>query len=540
MDDNIDIGVDGFDGVSISPVSCVNYNNGHMIKFDIYETANSYQCHFAPIGTFVVSIAHYMRAYFNYQALTHGSSFTLPDDVGYLNCIPLKLEKYGFEIVYDDEEENEDRRLSEDESADEDAGQAILYAKVGCLAKDTFSSKAFQLHVYTDAQCTEPYDDGQTDQEHGKKGYNIDLDKYYAANLNDDGQVKYTNYPVNTLNFSTKVSFKPSFYSCQSCKSSKISNTFNKFSGTYYDDMFISQYGMTQTAYKEWLAEQEAQKCDNCQHFTYKTDDRSDDYFIQKVDDAYYGSMDDDSVSNAFVDDYNNKNDDGGNGRQLRLSDEKKNESILVPSAKDFKKYESDFWKDINSKVENSDRSLYEDKYGGVDDWNMCEQVYRYGLYCNEECQSLDAFHSNQWSGADIILLSIICTFMASMMILLVAKHQRSSKLIQKQQSFYSENDYDPRKSGIDTSQIPGLPPMSMFLIFVVIMIAIIALAFFNFVNETLVFAVVCCILFFIYMLKITLFSAPKRPVLLASPNHEDVFGYNNADYERTRGGFFS
>ena len=33
----------------------------------------------------MVSIAHYMRAYFNYQALTHGNDFTLPGDVGFLN-----------------------------------------------------------------------------------------------------------------------------------------------------------------------------------------------------------------------------------------------------------------------------------------------------------------------------------------------------------------------------------------------------------------------------------------------------------------------
>ena len=187
----------------------------------------------------------------------------------------------------------------------------------------------------------------------------------------------------------------------------------------------------------------------------------------------------------------------------------------------------------------NRGRSLYEDAYGGVDDWNMCEQVYKYGLYCDEDCQSLDAFRANQWSGADIVLLSIMCTFMAAMMILVVAKHKRAAMVIQKQQSFYSASDYDPARSGIDPNQIPGLPPMAMFTIFCAIMVTIVALAFVNFVNETLVFAVVCCILLFIYMLKITLFSVQKRPILLASPNHEDVFGYNNADFER-RGGFFS
>ena len=56
-----------------------------MIKFQLFDTTQSYQCHFGEISTFVVSIAHYMRAYFNYQALTEGRDFELPRDVGYLN-----------------------------------------------------------------------------------------------------------------------------------------------------------------------------------------------------------------------------------------------------------------------------------------------------------------------------------------------------------------------------------------------------------------------------------------------------------------------
>lgn len=60
-------------------------NNGHMIKFEFFESEASYQCHFAHVGTFVVSIAHYMRAYFNHQALVYGQDFELPGDVGYLN-----------------------------------------------------------------------------------------------------------------------------------------------------------------------------------------------------------------------------------------------------------------------------------------------------------------------------------------------------------------------------------------------------------------------------------------------------------------------
>ncbi len=60
-------------------------HNGHMIKFQYFEKSSSLNCHFKNLGTFVVSIAHYMRAYFNYQALTHGNDFMLPGDVGFLN-----------------------------------------------------------------------------------------------------------------------------------------------------------------------------------------------------------------------------------------------------------------------------------------------------------------------------------------------------------------------------------------------------------------------------------------------------------------------
>ncbi len=64
-------------------------NNGHMIKFQLFDSAASYQCHFAEISTFVVSISHYMLAYFNYEALTQGTDFTLPDDAAYLNVSVL-------------------------------------------------------------------------------------------------------------------------------------------------------------------------------------------------------------------------------------------------------------------------------------------------------------------------------------------------------------------------------------------------------------------------------------------------------------------
>ena len=57
-----------------------------MIKFDFYENTNGgTQCHFNHLGYFVVSIAHYMRAYFNNEAILNGQDFRLPGDAGYLN-----------------------------------------------------------------------------------------------------------------------------------------------------------------------------------------------------------------------------------------------------------------------------------------------------------------------------------------------------------------------------------------------------------------------------------------------------------------------
>jgi len=56
-----------------------------MIKFQLFDSSQGNQCRFKEIATFVVSIAHYMRAYFNYEALSDGQNFQLPDDASFLN-----------------------------------------------------------------------------------------------------------------------------------------------------------------------------------------------------------------------------------------------------------------------------------------------------------------------------------------------------------------------------------------------------------------------------------------------------------------------
>ena len=97
---------------------------------------------------------------------------------------------------------------------------AYFYAKVGCMERETFTSTKLQLHVYTDQQCSQQYNDGQSARKHATRGY--DFGNYYIP---------------------SKVSFKPEFYSCLTCSPDQISQTFNKVNSNWYDDDRISVYG---------------------------------------------------------------------------------------------------------------------------------------------------------------------------------------------------------------------------------------------------------------------------------------------------------
>jgi hypothetical protein len=149
-----------------------------------------------------------MRAYFNYQALSQGHDFSLPSDAGYLNCVALIQQQQQGD--------------ADEEDVDANGGQQQqqLYAKIGCMERETFTSTRLQIHLYTDAQCSEPYDDGLDGRAHSNKGYDID-----------------------GVMFPTRVSFRPPFFTCQSCEPSEIAATFNKKYGTWYDDDYISQHG---------------------------------------------------------------------------------------------------------------------------------------------------------------------------------------------------------------------------------------------------------------------------------------------------------
>ena len=154
-----------------------------MIKFQYFEKTSSLNCHFKNLGTFVVSIAHYMRAYFNYQALTYGNDFMLPGDVGFLNVsivwtfilstwIPPFFDKHSW-LLFCNPCVSQCVMLKETAKS-----QNPLYAKIGCQHRGTYTSTKLQLIVYTDKQCSKVY--GGENNEANSEGYN--LNGYFLSN----------------------------------------------------------------------------------------------------------------------------------------------------------------------------------------------------------------------------------------------------------------------------------------------------------------------------------------------------------------------
>jgi len=473
-----------FDEVSIMPVSCVNYHNGHMIKFQFFEKSSSLNCHFKNLGTFVVSIAHYMRAYFNYQALTHGNDFMLPGDVGFLNCVMLK-ETANFENP--------------------------LYAKIGCQHRDTYTSTKLQLVVYQDKQCSKPYDDDEM------KGDGYDINGYFLSN---------------------KVSFRPPFYSCQGCQPEEISNTFTKQYSAWYDDDYISEHSERQ----QYNDNEEDENNNNNNgnnddaNAAYyddasaaaQTDDGS---YYQQNDDTYnYGGNNDDAAGDDYAadDGANNNNhyvnnddgvyynykahDDDFYGlddyyrRGLREVSVASNRKVMDAShsAREAKKeYEADFQQEMGHIRRQLEEEANDDANNNVASWNMCQRVHKYGMWCDSDCQALDTFRVDEWSRSDVFLLVIMCVFMGAMMLLVFAKRVKAYE----RAAMWGDEPGAPN---------PGLPPCAMLMLFAIVFTIIVVLAALKFVNETLVFAVVTCILLFIYMLKLTLFESRKQVFLPA------------------------
>jgi len=452
-DDYVDLSDDDFSSASLMPVSCVNYMNGHMIKFQLFEETNNFQCRSGNIGTFVVSISHYMRAYFNYQSLVQGQNFKLPSDAGYLNCVMLQ------QTAYNDEK---------------------LYAKIGCLERETYTSTKLRIHVYTDKQCSTAYDDGQTDETRSKKGWYI-----------------------NGSYFNPRVSFRPPFYTCSTCKPTDISSSFTKQGTYWYDDDRAANGGQIWKYFDDWI----------------------DDYFLQ--DDAYFVVQEyvgNERLYDDFQDDdfYTVDDDDRRNLRALDM-EEKEMESAAMekftPEKGALEGFETQFWEENNKIRELEDYGYFADD--SVKAWNMCTKVYKYGVWCDEDCRSLDTFRIDEWSSSDIFLLVAMCAFMGSMMMLIFAKRVKAYE----KAAIYAHEEDGPGQ---------GVPPIVLALFFIILLTGIIILANLRLVNETLVFAVVTCILLFIYMLKLTLFES-KSPALMDTGSSSRKSRKSKSKYESSK-----
>ncbi|KAL7529311.1 hypothetical protein ACHAXR_002892 [Thalassiosira sp. AJA248-18] len=392
-----------------------------------------------------------------------------------------------------------------------------LYAKIGCQHRDTYTSTKLQLLVYTDAQCSKAY--------------------------GDDDEMKSDGYDLNGYYLSSKVSFRPPFYSCQSCLPEEVSNTFSKQYSAWYDDDYISKYSQKQS-YNNGQDEEVDEENDDANNnyddanAAAQTDDGS---YYQQNDDTYNYAANyddannngDDAAQNYYNDDANNANYnhyvnqddtvvynyqahdddfyamDDDNRRNLRELKKKKAEdgmdaSQSLTARETMKDYEADFQQEmtlIHRQLEDADEG--DDGYNNIASWNMCQRVHKYGMWCDSDCQALDTFRVDEWSRSDVFLLVIMCVFMGAMMLLVFAKRVKAYE----RAAMWGDEPGAPN---------PGLPPGAMLMLFAIVFTIIVVLAALKFVNETLVFAVVTCILLFIYMLKLTLFESRKQVFLPA------------------------
>jgi hypothetical protein len=177
-----------FSQMMVMPQACISYNNANYVKFSFYMDSKG-QCHGHVLGTYLISIAHYMHAYFNQQALQLGSSFVLPWDAGFLNCVQLP--------------------------GSSSSSSQKLYARVGCEQHGYVSAtKKFQLRVYTDSNCLTPYS-------YDKSKNKVNVNGYWL---------------------STALSFGAQFYVCEGCTPTQVAASFKK-NKYWYDDDYINVQG---------------------------------------------------------------------------------------------------------------------------------------------------------------------------------------------------------------------------------------------------------------------------------------------------------
>jgi len=431
--DTVDLSDLDLDGMSIMPLACVNTMGGYMMKFEIFESKYNFQCHVNSIGTYVVTISNYMRHYFNYQSLLQGSRFTLPSDAGYLNCVQL-----------------------------EQSTNTNLYARIGCLEHEHYTSTKLSLHIYTDKKCSVPFDDGQSDNERLINGYIL------------GGEY-----------FQTQVSFRPPFFSCESCNPHSIVNGFSKQNAVWFDDDAPAKYKY----FDDWIDDYVPNDDAYAALQPYVNNERK---YAKEDDDVFY-TMDD--------------NVDDGERKRLLVQE-------FTPAKNEFEKFEQEFWREH--------RELSYDVYATGNDtindtlqtWNMCTKIHAYSTYCDQDCQSFDSYRIDEWPYSSVVQLAVIWTILASTMCLILVNRSRAFE----KASIYADDFNAPQL---------GILPHSMGILFLSVLVIIGILAGLRLVYLTLLVAGLCCLLSVTYLLNIT-FREGKKP---GYPNSEDdkvQSNYNN------------
>lgn len=356
------------------------------------------------------------------------------------------------------------------------------------MDRETYTSTKLQLHVFSDNKCSVPYDDGRGDRYHASKGYEI-----------------------NGYTFNTKVSFRPSFYSCQTCKPEQISDSFQK-RNYWYDDDYIGKNGYPRD-YGDDGTDSSGTFDDDSSTSSSITASTSGSGSTASTSSTTSSSSSTTSTSNSATNiaNYYQSNDD--DFYKYQDDDNRRTRNLLenyeTTHNKYLQQYQESFWKEVTDIRRSLEANGGDDDSQSIGDWNFCERVHRYGAWCDENCRAIDTFRVDEWSKSDIFLLMIMVVFMSAMMLLVFIKRMRAYE----KAKIFAGSDGLGLDSITNSSSNLGIKPSTLGLVFTLILVTILSLARMKFVNETLVFAVVICILLFIYMLKLTLFERQPKSV---------------------------
>lgn len=181
-------------------------------------------------------------------------------------------------------------------------------------------------------------------------------------------------------------------------------------------------------------------------------------------------------------DDFYTNNDDGRRRLAIPVGD-------FTTTKEISDKLEEKLW-NWQRELDNGDDNTIDDS---ILSWNMCRKIYKYGYWCDSECRSLGNFRMDEWTASDIFLLAVMCIFITSIMGIILMKRIKSFEMA----IAYAEEDDAPD---------PGIPPLPMGLLFFTVLCCIIILASLQLANETLLIAVITCIVLSIYMTNVTFF----------------------------------